>query len=508
MKKSIKYAGIAAATLLTVAPIAAPVVSQAATSTEATATEATATVNEPDQDDFTAAKSAFDGQFANIKSINLEGATNADLHLGSQNATTFDQFKNGAVSKKLVANPVAEAAYAAIEREQTSTDAARKVKDVYVTATVDGKTYDASTVTLGADQLKTAIDASDSDTTTFTVYYSYVALNGDYANDKVSFKLANPKKNELKSVNAKFTTPISVAKDSKVAATQLTDNAALSLVDQNGDSVATKAKSLSNKYFYTYAAAINNNATTSVVDQANGKDIVDGKFATAGTYYQRITFTATDNSALAKFIDAYQSNPTGYTIFVNGKQASAGYDFTLNAKTSTDPQTITFVRAINVSNDVSAWTTTKVAGVVTTKGDSDYYTLKNNDNGTIKNRALSANSGWKTNAVRTDQFGNKQYRVATGEWVDANDVTFSDGTSTDNTGALSDFTKVNGTVSLDGPASFVYRLYTKDGSEAKRALAGDSSWIVSQTAKDASGNTYYKVSTTEWVVSGTGVNFK
>ena len=42
----------------------------------------------------------------------------------------------------------------------------------------------------------------------------------------------------------------------------------------------------------------------------------------------------------------------------------------------------------------------------------------------------------------------------------------------------------------------------------ERGLPGDSEWTADKKATDAEGNTYYRVSSNEWVISGDGVTVK
>src|SRR5699024_2238407 len=109
---------------------------------------------------------------------------------------------------------------------------------------------------------------------------------------------------------------------------------------------------------------------------------------------------------------------------------------------------------------------------------------------------------WKADKVRSDQFGNKQYRVATGEWIDADNVTFGDSATDNNNNSasgLTDVQSVKGVVSVGTPG-FTYLLYSKDGKLIKnRALAGGTDWKFINTAKDSDGTTYYRVATDEWV---------
>jgi len=482
LKKSIKYAGIAAATLLTVAPIAAPVVSSLTT--------VQAAAGDADQSDVNKAISNFTNQFGDQDADDVTLQTdNRTLALGETNAQDLATFQEYNSTRGII-----KTLTSADLKALTDQDA-----QVYVSATAGNVTYDGS-VTKSASDLADAIKLDSQLPANFTVYLRYKNLSdGSYTGWKsaATFALNKSDTDELKSVNAKFTTPISVAKNSKVAATQLTNGANLSLTDQNGDSIATSAIALGTTYYYTYAAALNGNATTGVVSNTDIEK--DGEFKTAGTYYQRIKYTAQEGSSLYSLIKEYQTDPSSYTIYVNGKQASAGYDFT----TATGAKTITFVRAIKVSDSEAEWTTSDTTGVVTTKADHAYYTLKDDEGNVVTNRALAKNTAWKTNAVRVDQNGTKQYRVGASEWIDANDVTFSDKATDNNNngeGAYTDVKALNGKVVTAGPSGFVYPLFDDNGKQVtNRAVAGDTAWYTDKSAVNADGTTVYHVATGEWL---------
>jgi len=497
LKKSIKYAGIAAATLLAVAPVAAPVVSTVTTANAADVSDADASALKQDINDFT-------GQFGNTEKT--DGIINTiennnNFPLGEAAAKSVTDFNAGMTG--LIKSPTTSAL--------TKLDG--QGAKVYITAQdTKGNSYDGVSVGGTRNDLAAAMKLDSQLPITFTVHMQYrdLAFNTMSAyKDVATFDITKSTTNELKSINAKFTTPLNVAKNSKTAATQLTNSSNLSLTDQDGDSVATSSIKVNDHFYYTYAAALDaakDATSTSGIVSEGGSDINGGEFKTAGTYYQTITYTAATGSALASMLKAYQNDPSGYTVYVNGKEASNGYDFTSAALTDGTTQTISFVRAIKVSDSSAEWTTSAVDGIVTTKSDKSYYTLNNDEGNTVKNRALAKNTAWKADKVRTDQNGNKQYRVATGEWIDANDVTFGD-TATTDTGALTDIQSVKGIVKLDN-AGFTYFLYNKAGDQLKtRALSGNSSWQVINTAKDSEGNTYYRVATDEWVMQGNGVTF-
>ncbi|WP_363473068.1 hypothetical protein [Companilactobacillus musae] len=513
MKKSIKYAGIAAATLLTVAPVAAPVLSTVSTAQAADAG------NTPDSE-YTTAKNKFTNQFTD-KDADTTGDY-SKLTLGQSNAVLASAFNTAN------ANVIGSVLIPTDQKTYLTNNLDLKGVKAYMTATdATGYTYDGTTNHTAAD-LNKAIHADDSMLpVTFTVYMQDKDINGngDSYVKAATFKLTKSDEGtELTSINAKFDTPLSVAKNSKTAVTQLTNSTNVTLVDQDGKSVTTNGTTIGNRFYRTYSDAMNAATDTTgdpMTDGLNG-DIKDGEFKTAGTYYQVVNYTVGKDTPLESFLSAYKDDTSKYTIYVNGKKASAGYDYAYTPATAgteasgdtpatagTDA-TISFVRAIKVSDNESTWTTTDKAGVVTTKDGSAYYTLKDDEGNTITNRALAKNTDWATDKVRTDQDGNKQYRVATGEWIDANDVTFSEKGDNNNNaeGAYTDVQALNGKVTLDGPSSFIYMLYNDNGaSVSNRALAGNSEWYTDKKATNAAGQTVYHVATGEWVQAGSGVNY-
>lgn len=494
MKKSIKYAGIAAATLLTVAPIAAPVVSS--TTAQAAVNE---DVNTP-ASEFKTAKDKFNGQFGDLDA--KADGNYADLTLGQDAAVPTTKFnsKNADVISSALSATDATNYLGLLDGKNVT---------AYLTASdASGYTYDGTTNHTAAD-LDAAIKADDSMLpVTFNVYAKNVDIdgNGTTFTKVATFKLnKSDEGTELKSINAKFTTPITVAKNSKTALTQLVSSTDVALTDQDGEAVSTTGTTTGKGFYKTYTAALNAAASTDAnSDGTLGDDIKDGEFKTAGTYYQLVNFTAGDDTQLSKFIENYNDDPSSYTVFVNGKKASEGNDF----YSADDSSVISFVRTIKVSDSEAQWTVTDNKGVVTTKSDTPYYTLVNDNNEKIANRALAKNSAWVTDQKRVDQDGNTQYRVATGEWIDANNVTFSDKATDNNEGEYTDVQALNGKVTLDGPSSFVYFLYDNNGGQiANRALTGDSAWFTDKKATNAAGVTVYHVATGEWVQAGSGVNY-
>ena len=139
------------------------------------------------------------------------------------------------------------------------------------------------------------------------------------------------------------------------------------------------------------------------------------------------------------------------------------------------------------------WTYYKDPGVVLTKETQEYYSLNNHANETIQNRALSEDSGWITDQYRVNnRTGVKQYRVATGEWIDSHDVIF-----------VKDVQMI---VNVDETKDY-YSLYDiQKNTNSNRALEKKTSWLTDKVAIDYDGSTYYRVATNEWVKQENGVH--
>lgn len=495
MKKSIKYAGIAAATLLAVAPVAAPVVS---TTTAQAATNATT-----DQSEQTKNVNTWLDQFADTTASKLS----------TNDATSTTGLITPNEAESLATFDTNNAGLVAVGSGKT-TDAVKDMINSKADASVTVTATSGSTSLTTSNDIQKYLKDNTKPEVDFTITLTWYNLKGVKQTDTATVKATRPETgSELTQLNASFTTPVTVPLNSTVTNTQLTGTTGMSLSDQNGDGVFTGSIAVSPNYYSTFADAMSNAEGTDAKKLGNIKKNADGvdAFVKAGTYYQAITFNASDNTQLSQFISQYKADPSTYSVYVNGKVAAPGYDFTSAEANTTSgseaPASITFVRTVKVSNDTSDWTVTANKGVVTTKSDNNYYTLKNDDNETISNRALAKNSAWITDQKRVDQDGNTQYRVATGEWIDANDVTFSDKATTDE-GEYTDVQALNGKVTLDGPSSFIYMLYNDNGETvSNRALAGDSAWYTDKKATNAAGVTVYHVATGEWVQAGSGVNY-
>ena len=505
MKKSIKYAGIAAATLLTVAPIAAPVVSQTTTvQADASDAQTSASQLENSLNDF---DDLFGDKDASVFATQISAAGDA-FKLGSSKAMTYSNFLTDATYKALTDGQTAGKEDSVLSSITQDNDA--RMRDIYVTAAKDG----GAAITKNADLVKILNDSSQPEVV-FTVHYTYTDTNNNVVTSRsTSFKATRENDADITKATATFTTPFNVALNQTVTDSQLISGTDFSIKDQNGDGIVTKTVSPSAVYYKTYQAAIehqaaDNNGTSGSLssDEIKTSDNKAPKFIKAGTYYQPIIVEADKSSELGQYIEDFLDDPTANPIYVNGKVASEGYDFTIEQGEGTKPDKIIFVRTVNVSSDTSQWTVTENKGIVTTKADTPYYTLVNDNNAKITNRALAKNTAWVTDQKRVDQNGNTQYRVATGEWIDANNVTFSDKATTDE-GAYTDEQALNGKVTLDGPSSFIYMLYNDNGENiSNRALAGDSEWYTDKKATNAAGVTVYHVATGEWVQAGNGVNY-
>lgn len=499
MKKSIKYAGIAAATLLAVAPVAAPVVSQAAE------TGTTATANEITNDNITTAVSALKGLMTNTTygDNSTNGAFPTILATGNYDTYNAVASYNGTgILNGTLSDQNAKVLGASTETPKAA-DASMKV---YAVDSNNNKINYTNYTTLYNDVSK--------NNGSIKYYYQikYNNTDGDAQTPETGyFTLTNDNNySEVKALNVSYTDPLNVAYGSKTVNAKLSTTIDGVVKDQNGNTIE-----LDNDASTTVAESLYK-SLSSAVKVANGGTSTDtyddATFGTEDeTYYQPVTITVKANKlgtdsegnyiTAKSIVDNYLAGEDNYSVTVNGSTMSATTKNTLGAADNT----LTFIREVKVSQNAS-WTTEKVSGVVTTKNDASYYTLQNNDNKTITNRALQPNTAWKTNAVRTDANGNKQYRVATGEWINADSVTFAKDGDT-STGALTDITKVDGTATLDA-GNYVYFLYNKDGKVlTNRSLMPGTAWHVINTAKDAEGNTYYRVATNEWLQQGTGVNY-
>ncbi|WP_338232667.1 hypothetical protein [Companilactobacillus muriivasis] len=491
MKKSIKYAGIAAATLLTVAPIAAPVVSSTTTTVKAATDDdntsdmksftepyvnytvpTSQTVNEVTAFGKNVALSAFDTDYAQFVKYNLTDHANKATYLSKSDEGSAAATVNvSAVTSN--GTTVNDAAEMTQYLKDTTT------KAVTVTAVFNFKDTDGNNVT--------------PITKTFTI-----------TKDSV-------KDSDIKSADVNYTKSYDVDYDSSTADYKLVDSTNVSVKDNNGDElVGAKdglTKTVGQQFFTTYNDAYA--AATSGTVDGDGTPSTFEKADT--TYYQVIKLSFANPSDFATFLTNHALHSDDYSLKVNGVEPNGNYNDGTTFQTGTDKagKFVTVIRSFNVgSKDAANWKTEDVKGVVTTKSDAAYYTLKNGENKTVSNRALGKNTAWQTNAVRTNTVtGEKQYRVGGDEWINANDVTFSDKATDNGEGAYTDVKALNGKVVTAGPEGFYYPLYNDNGKMiSDRGVAGLSAWYTDKSAVNADGVTVYHVATGEWL-QGTNATY-
>jgi len=281
-----------------------------------------------------------------------------------------------------------------------------------------------------------------------------------------------------KDATADIDNDLTVKAGTKADDKALTDTSKDTLKD--GTTVLLSSPTTDDKY---YSADPSKDTTAVVVSDA---------LNTPGTYYRKLTFPLSDSISTNKY------NFDGDTT--DGKTVSYYQKVVVAPKTNTNSNT-----GHHSSGDNHNWKVSDINGVVTTKKDQPDYMLNNDDDRIVDNRALALNTSWKTDRIRTDQFGNQQYRVATGEWINAKYVIYNK--LADPTTGLSGIQDTNGILYVDY-TEYYYRLYNKDDKLVNnRALAQNTYWRVDETAKDNNGNTYYRVATNEWVEQETGVHY-
>lgn len=490
MKKSIKYAGIAAATLLAVAPVAAPVVSSVSeTTVKADTTDAN-----------TSNMNAYAGQFVNstlsqtqqdaLSSVGKFGKMSlADFNTGYLQFAPYKLNDNNATYNALNSSDTAKATatVSAVTSKGTKVSSATEL-DNYLKDT----TTKAVTITVTFNYNDTNSTAATAVTKTFTVTKASVSTTADLTSAAISYD---------KTTNVAYGTSAADYKLVASANLSVKDNNSTELTTNSSDNVAP---SISQQFYTSYNDAYN---------QTNATDVSTFNKENA-TYYQVVTGTFAAKSAFATLLTNHATTPANYGLTVNGTTPTGSYTDPTSFQTHTngDSKSFTLIREIHVgSKEAASWTTTDTTGVVTTKSAHNYYTLKNDNNQTIANRALGANTPWRTDKVRTNANGEKQYRVATGEWIDADDVVYSNGNdnNSNNGSGLTDIKTVSGVATLTKAKGYFMALFNDEGKAYdNKYLGSPSAWRVDRTAKGADGKTYYRVATSEWLQAGEGVSFK
>ncbi|MQS90112.1 hypothetical protein [Companilactobacillus mishanensis] len=140
----------------------------------------------------------------------------------------------------------------------------------------------------------------------------------------------------------------------------------------------------------------------------------------------------------------------------------------------------------------------------------------NNNNSKVPSFSNIENNGRKNDSNSTPKNNNdsapKNNNVSTNNNIPANTNKNSNavGTSNNNSNKTAGLSNVQNlasgsVVNLSGPSGFVYTLFNSSGTVANRGLAGDTAWVSDKSATDSNGNTYYRVSTDEWVKQASGV---
>ncbi len=492
MKKSIKYAGVAAATLLAVAPVAAPVFNGQSVAPTA-ANTAKATYSTATQED---AYNAFDATFKDYNN-----ATQADFVIGqlgetvlTQNRGIYSALQANAILKPLhpqyrgigdvdVLAQLNEIAFLVLPANGETT---AEWRAEMVAASEHGGSVSYRIVGLPLQDIKDHATWSNQE---LIKYFKPVELNG-HALDKTVTAKTEVAQQEVHAMNINFDTPVDGYVGESKSDFYSNGKYPVTITDNKGNAV--QAQDIASNFY-------NGLDTATFI---NGSELPK-----AGTVTQKMTIKFNRNEYNALFSDLDQ-------ITINGQAFSGGL---LSKVWDKAGNTVTVTRTINVGLD--NYTDTTVNGQVHTPVQdmsnntivTHLYDAKGNQ---VASRGLSQGTDWFTDTKRVNNAtGETYYRVSTNEWVKASDVSYSDNSDENNNGGSTDesgLTNITAlpagsTVSLAGPAGFVYSLYGKDGSTATRGLAGDSSWATDQQATDASGNTYYRVSTDEWIMAGTGV---
>lgn len=379
------------------------------------------------------------------------------------------------------------------------TDSGRKVEfgtDYYPT-TARVKDILAGTATKSDD----AVVSADGSYASLGTYYRTVTIpiidNPSFEYDLTSSKLSDVSDGR-KSLTYVQTVTIG-KKTSETASGIVTDvPVKVNANDENKDLSSTDK----------YTLADNGN---SLIDTTNGNGV-----SFSDDYYTDDTAaTKVDPSIAQKYTITKPGDYYRKVIFNVSPETLANYDFTrIGGVADTKTNTVTFMQKVEVkaansssgsgsggssssNNNANQWTYYQDAGVVTTKSDKSVYNLNNQDNGLIGNRALAKNTSWVTDQYRTNSAGVKQYRVATGEWIDADDVNFQE--QADNT--TDDWTYYQDPGVVRTIIGQEYYSLNNQANEAigNRALAKESSWVTDQYRTNSAGVKEYRVATGEWI---------
>ena len=290
-------------------------------------------------------------------------------------------------------------------------------------------------------------------------------------------------------------------------------NAGGAIKDQNGNDVLQSIVDNGGVYANAVRQLNENNAG------AANNPVAD-VFTEQGTYYQHISLnlraggiqvpgndwaaavrngliTVNGETPSLTNVDADAYMVTGDTM-IDGSQYHAG--------------TLVLKRTINVGQAQGNFKTDKINGKVTVNMNDGMAAQVYDENGKqVLGRALPNKSAWKTIEKRTYyKDGQVFYQVSTNEYVKAQDVVFTEYSSSSNSNSNDQLSgKVNVTkypskvinILNDSHAAGVYAI-NEDGQGMHqvigRFLPAGSAWINQGTA-EVNGNLFYQVSTNEWV---------
>jgi len=253
--------------------------------------------------------------------------------------------------------------------------------------------------------------------------------------------------------------------------------------------------------------------------------VVNGNFTKPGQYYQKVLVNLRQvfgDQAAHWTADQWRDAVRGGLITVNGQTPSitnadasvylvtdqAQVDNGLPYRTGT----LVLKRTVNVDVNQGAFKTDKINGVVTVNMNDGMAAQVYDENGKqVLGRALPNKSAWKSFEKRTYyKDGQVFYQVSTNEYVKAQDVTYTEKSSSSNSNSNDQLSgKVNVTkypskvinILNDSHAAGVYAI-NEDGQGMHqvigRFLPAGSAWINQGTA-EVNGNLFYQVSTNEWV---------
>ncbi|MQS53414.1 hypothetical protein [Companilactobacillus mishanensis] len=532
MNKNIKYAGVVAATLLAVAPVATSV-----TTVNAAATNDATTTSRSSANGFTdfitnALKKVndfFDGlmkQTVTKPEVGTKEAKATDIvnNISDQTYSDDSTLPDFNILREANNSNLSSSKFAKLLTQLGLIDS--KSKDFDTIKSTNTITY---TVSGGFDNdLNALIDnmVSYGNGGSFSVLITSKDKTKDSTKDadvinhkQVTFTNNKTVTAPTTGMNVQYTTPIVIGLNTKVVDQELTNSVSATVTNNNGAKIPYTVKDVGKIFFNSETSANTNNMDD--VSNPGGIFTKDG-----AQYYQRVTLSFDPKVIdVQKMFDGMDGSEN-HELSINGEPAlKFQINHTDGQKDATTPNSITYVRELavgtqpndndnNTDTDTDTdtdttpdetWSMTPNSGIVTVNGS--LAPLHNDDND-VTTRSLGANSAWQTDQYRVNsKTGEKQYRVSSHEWVSSDYVTF--GGTTSNGSGLSNVSDLTGhhTISLAGPDGFVYALFGINGGRSNRGLAGNSAWFTDKSATDSEGNTFYRVSTDEWVQAGSGVTF-